>query len=98
MYNLAYPWLKKALLHWPTAYFWVAGLLWFFMVPLPVIEGEGLLFFGLGAWLALRSLDGLTPPRWLRVLPLAALWLGVCLLKTWLAFRAGPPLSPVLAV
>ena len=97
VYNLAYPWLKKALLHWPTAYFWVAGLLWFFMVPLPVIEGEGLLFFGLGAWLALRSLDGLTPPRWLRVLPLAALWLGVCLLKTWLAFRAGPPFSPVLA-
>lgn len=27
VYNLAYPWLKKALLRWPAAYFWVAGLM-----------------------------------------------------------------------
>lgn len=67
------------------------------MVPLPLIEGEGLLFWGLGAWLALRDNDVLTPPRWLRLLPLAALWLGVCLLKTWLAFRIGPPFSMPLA-
>ena len=97
VYNLAYTWLKKVLLRWPAAYFWVAGLMWFFMVPLPLIEGEGLLFFGLGAWLALRDKDVLTPPRWLRLLPLAALWLGVCLLKTWLAFRVGPLFSMPLA-
>ena len=96
VYNLAYPWLKTALTRWPTAYFWLAGALWFFMVPLPLIEGEGLLFFGLGAWLALRQVDVLTPPRWLRLLPLAALWLGVCALKTWLAFRGGGQLPPVL--
>ena len=98
VYNLAYPWLKNVLLRRPTAYFWVAGLLWFFMVPLPLIEGEGLLFFGLGAWLALRDKDVCTPPRWLRLRPLAALWLGVCLLKTWLAFQVGPPFSMPLAV
>ena len=97
VYNLAYPWLKKVLLRWPTAYFWVVGLLWFFMMPLPVIEGEGLLFFGLGAWLALRDKDVLTLPRGLRLLPLAALWLGVCALKTWLAFRVGPQPAPGLA-
>ena len=97
VYNLAYPWLKKALVRWPNAYFGIAGPLWFFMVPLPLVEGEGLLFFGLGAWLALRNADVLTPPRWLRLLPLAALWLGVCLLKTWLAFWAAPPISPALA-
>ena len=96
VYNLAYPWLKKALLRWPTPYFWVTGLLWFFMVPLPLVEGEGLLFFGLGAWLALRDKDVLTLPRGLRLLPLAALWLGVCALKTWLAFRVGPQPAPGL--
>ena len=95
--NLAYPWLKKALLRWPKAYFWTAGALWFFMVPLPLVQGEGLLFFGLGAWLALRNADVLTLPRGLRLLPLAGLWVGACLLKTWLAFRVGPPLSPALA-
>ena len=97
VYNLAYPWLRKALLRRPRAYFWIAAVLWFFIVPVPLIEGEGLLFFGLGVWLALRDKDVLTPPHWLRRLPLAALWLGVCLLKTWLAFRVGPPFSPVPA-
>jgi hypothetical protein len=91
--NLVYPWLRVAVLRKPAIYFSVAGLLWFFMVPLPLIGDEGLLFFGLGAWLALRGKDVLTPPRWLRPGLLAGLWLGVCLLKTWLAFHVGPPFS-----
>ena len=90
LYNLAYPWLKKAVLARPKIYFSVAGLLWFFMVPLPLIEGEGLLFFGLGVWLALRNKNVLAPPSGLRLPWLAVLWLGAAALKTWLAFQAEP--------
>lgn len=90
LYNLAYPWLKKAVLARPKIYFSVAGLLWFFMVPLPLIEGEGLLFFGLGLWLALRNKNVLAPPSGLRLPWLAVLWLGAAALKTWLAFQAEP--------
>jgi fucose 4-O-acetylase-like acetyltransferase len=90
-YNLAYPWLKKAILRWPKWYFGVAGLLWLLMVSFwPVAEGEGLLFFGLGLWLALHDKDVLTPPRWFRLAPAVALWLGSSALKTWLAFQPGP--------
>ena len=90
VYNLAYPWLKKAVLTRPTLYFSVAGLLWFFLVPLPLIEGEGLLFFGLGTWLALRDKDVLTPPSWFRLALFAALWLGASAIHTWLAFHVNP--------
>ena len=98
VYNLAYPWLKTAITRRPAVYFGVAGGLWFFMVPLPLVEGEGLLFFGLGTWLALRDHDVLTPPVWCRVWLLATLWLGTAALKTWLAFRAGPQFSLALAL
>lgn len=97
VYNLAYPWLRKAILGRPTLYFSLAGLLWFFMVPLwPLAEGEGLLFFGLGVWLALRGYDVLTPPRWFRPGLFAAAWLGTAALKTALAFHAGPVLLPLM--
>ena len=80
--NLAYPWLQKAVSRWPAVYFSVAGLLWFLLVPL----GEGLLFFGLGIWLTQRAYPVQTPPAWLRPELMAALWLGVAIAKTWLAF------------
>lgn len=93
VYNLAYPWLRVAILRKPVIYFSVVGLLWFFMIELPFLEGAGLLFFGLGMWLALRQKEVLVPPRWFRLGLFAGLWLGVCLLKTWLAFHMKPPFS-----
>ena len=96
--NLAYPWLRVAILRRPAIYFSVAGLLWFFMLSLPLIGDEGLLFFGLGMWLALRGKDVLTPPGWFRPGQFVGLWLGVCLLKTWLAFHVGPPFSRPLGL
>lgn len=98
VYNLAYPWLRTAILRRPTLYFGGAGLLWFFMVPLPVVEGEGLLFFGLGMWLALRDQEVLAPPRWFRPTLLVGLWWGTAAVKTWLAFWTGPQLSVPLAL
>ena len=97
VYSLAYPWLKAAILKRPAIYFGVAGLLWFFMVPLPVGEGEGLLFFGLGMWLALGGHDVQAPPRWFRLGLFGGVWLGAAALKTWLAFRGGPQLTMPLA-
>ena len=90
VYNLAYPWLKKAVAQWPRWYFSIAGLLWLAGVPLPLVEGEGLLFFGLGLWLAQRGYDVQRPPRWFRPGLGAALWLGTAALHTGLAFGGGP--------
>jgi fucose 4-O-acetylase-like acetyltransferase len=97
VYNLAFPWLKKAILRQPAIYFGVAGLMWLstFSLP-PFFEGEGVLFFGLGVWLALRDQDVLTPPHWFRPWLFAGLWLSAAGLKTWLAFRGGPQFEPPL--
>ena len=86
VYNLAYPWLQKAIQRRPAVYFSVAGLLWLLLVPLPLVEGEGLLFFGLGVWLAQRHYPVQAAPPWLRPGLMAALWLGAAIAKTWLAF------------
>lgn len=98
VYNLAYPWLKKAVLKRPRIYFGVAGVLWFFMVPLPLVEGEGLLFFSLGVWLALRGHEVLAPPRWFRLGLYVGLWLGTCALNTWLAFQGNKQISGLMTV
>jgi hypothetical protein len=98
IYNLAYPWLRVAVLRRPAIYFSITGLLWFLMIDLPFLEGGGLLFFGLGMWLALRQKDVLTPPGWFRLGLFAAVWLGSVALKTWLAFQVGPPFSLPLAL
>ncbi|ALD22342.1 hypothetical protein AM218_15410 [Hymenobacter sp. DG25A] len=98
VYNLAYPWLRKAVERGPKIYFAVAGLLWLLDIGVPpLFEGTGLLFFALGIWLRKRQVDMLTPPRWFRLGLLTAGWLGIVSLKTWLAFYLQqPPFLPML--
>ncbi|UYZ62548.1 acyltransferase family protein [Hymenobacter weizhouensis] len=92
VYNLAYPWLRKAVERAPRVYFSIAGLLWLADVGLPpLFEGTGLVFFALGVWLRRRELDVLTPPRWFRAGPLAVGWLLLLTGKTWLAFHPEQP-------
>ncbi|UYZ58110.1 acyltransferase family protein [Hymenobacter latericus] len=98
IYNLAYPWLRKAVDRAPAVYFGVTGLLWLLGIDIqPFIGGTGLLFFALGVWLHRRSIDVLRPPRWFPVLPMAMLWLVVVLLKSYAAFHYQyPPFLPML--
>ena len=87
--NLAYPWLRAAVVRGPKTYFSIVGIIWFLGLDLFVVGGEGLLFFGLGAWLALNGHDVLTPPRWLRLPVAASAWVGAAAALTWLAFHLG---------
>jgi hypothetical protein len=75
-----YPWLRMAVTRWPKTLFWIAGLAWF------LIDMSGLLFFSLGIWLAVRKIDVLTKPTWLRVPVVLTAWLVLCGIKTWMAF------------
>ncbi|RAK68026.1 acyltransferase family protein [Hymenobacter edaphi] len=94
--NLAYPALRWVLSRAAGAYFAVAALLWLLDINVLLIEGTGLLFFGLGVWLRRRDQEVLLQPRWFRLLPFAVLWLGLVGLKTWLAFHyAHPPFIPM---
>ncbi len=88
--NLAYPLLRAAVRRQPKVYFGVVGVIWFLGINFGFVGGEGLLFFGLGAWLALTGRDVLTPPRWLRLPVAAALWVGAAASLTTVAFAVEP--------
>ncbi|MFN5136466.1 MAG: hypothetical protein ACK5DG_14230, partial [Chitinophagaceae bacterium] len=60
------------------------------MMGLHFIEGEGLLFFSLGIWLAKRNRDLTVVPRWLNLKWIVPIFIGACTLKTILAFYVNP--------
>ncbi len=84
-----YPWLRIAVTRWPAVFFAVAGLAWF------LLEAGGLLFFSLGIWLAIRNVDVLAKPTWFRAPLMLALWLGLCGIKTWMAFTVESMSEPI---
>jgi hypothetical protein len=87
--NVIYPWLRTAVTRRPEIYFPLVAFAWFFGLNAFFVGGEGLLFFGLGVWLASNRYDVLVPPQWFR-LPLAAMvWLGAAAALTALAFLPG---------
>lgn len=92
--NLAYPWLRAAVTRAPKVYFPIVTVIWFMGFNVFVVGGEGLLFFALGAWLALRGHDVQARPAWLRVPVVAALWVGAAAVLTALAFTLPPPTGP----
>jgi hypothetical protein len=90
--SAVYPWLRIAVSRWPRAFFGVAALLWVFL------DGDGLLFFALGIWLAIRDVDVLATPRWLRVPVALVVWVGLCSVKTWMAFSIDTMSTPTALI
>jgi len=90
VYNLLYPLLKLAVIKIPKIWFPVCIFLWLSMMGLHFIEGEGLLFFSLGIWLAKRNRDLTVIPRWLNLKWIVPIFIMACTLKTTLAFYVNP--------
>lgn len=86
VYNLLYPLLLKAVLKIPKIWFPFAIFFWLSMMGLHFIEGEGLLFFSLGIWLAKRNKDLTVAPKWLNLKWIAPIFLLACFAKSILAF------------
>jgi len=86
VYNLAYPLIKKAVVKAPKIWFPIVTFLWLTMFGLHFIEGEGLLFFSLGAWLAINRSDLTKPPAWLSLKWTLPVFLAAAAGKTTLAF------------
>jgi fucose 4-O-acetylase-like acetyltransferase len=98
IYNLAYPWLLKAIERGSKIYFPIVTLLWMLEITIqPFFESTGLLFFALGVLLRKREVNVLTPPHWFSVRWYALLWLVLLTGRTWLAFNSEhPPFIPML--
>jgi fucose 4-O-acetylase-like acetyltransferase len=89
IYNLAYPLIVKAVTHRTGRYvfFSLAVLLWLATFGLVLVEGEGLLFFSLGVWIQKTDFSIESPKPWLYPIGWFIAFVGMAVLKTWLAFR-----------
>ncbi len=89
VYNLAYPLIVKAVQHKTGRYvfFSLAALLWLATFDLVFVEGEGLLFFSLGVWIQKTGFSIESPKSWLNPARWLIAFVGLAVLKTWLAFR-----------
>lgn len=90
VYNVLYPWLKKAVLNAPVLSFSIGVFLWISMMGLHFLEGEGLLFFSLGIWLCKNNYDPEHIPRRLNLKWVAPTFFTGAALKTCLAFYLPP--------
>lgn len=89
IYNLAYPWILKAVTGQQSRYifFGIALLFWMATFGLIFVEGEGLLFFSLGVWIQKSNFSIETPKSWLNPVGWFIAFLAMATLKTWLAFE-----------
>lgn len=95
IYNLAYLGIRWCVLG-PKAkvvFFSFAVLLWLGTVGLPIIEGEGLLFFSLGVWIQKSDFNIEKPGPYFKPKFWGLVFLIMASLKTYLAFNGMPLLG-----
>lgn len=90
--SAVYPWLRIAVTRWPAMFLAIAAVPWIFA------ESEGLLFFSLGIWLAVRDIDVVARPTWFNGPVMLVVWLGLCGIKTWMAFSVASMSTPTALV
>jgi len=104
IYNLAYPFIRWCVIH-PKAkwiFFTIAVLLWLATFGIPVLEGEGLLFFALGVWIQKNNTDIERSVKPFFKTGWFVIFIALSLIKTWLAIKGyelmGSSIFPILTL
>ena len=87
VYNLLYPVFKWAATKFPIPAFAVLGLLWLSFFQAPLFEGQGMFFFAAGIWLQKTSYPIERRPEWYSPFLSWAVFIGICIIKTFIAFE-----------
>lgn len=87
VYNVMYPFIKWMLLRYAGVWLVFTFLLWLLYFNLWLIEGQGLFFFSVGVWLKLSNRSIERRPVWYSEGVAWILFLGICTIKTFLAFE-----------
>ncbi len=85
-YNVAYPFIKSAVLKAPAVWFTLIAIAWVMMLGFVIVEAEGLLSFSFGVWLAKRSRNLEFQPKWFSLKWGIPAFFCLCAFKTWWAF------------
>lgn len=97
-YNLIFPFIRWMLLKAPAIWLTLTFLLWSTFFNFALVEGQGLFFFSLGAWVKLSNRSIEKPPRWYSEGVAWILFVGLCVIKTFLAFELEPNKLPTFLI
>ena len=87
IYNLLYPVFRWAITKSSIITFVILGFLWLSFFQVPLLEGQGLFFFVGGIWLQKRSFPIERKPEWYSAFLSWLVFIGLCLIKTFIAFE-----------
>lgn len=90
LYNAAYPIFRFMVLKFPWVWFLATGFLWFTLFNVRHLEGQGMFFFSIGIWLQKRQVNIEKAPKWFSLGLCWIFFVGVCLVKTFIAFEFEP--------
>lgn len=91
-YNLIYPFIRWILATAPYVWLPFTFLLWLILIQFWIVDGSGLFFFSLGIWLQKKNYSLEKKPSWLSVGVFLILFIGICVIKTFMAFELDPEL------
>lgn len=88
--NLIYPGIRWAIRHLPLWWFTITFLLWIFELGFLVFDGRGLFFFSVGVWIQKSGFNLEKKPKWLSLYIAWLLFIGLSVIKTFMAFELEP--------
>ena len=90
VYNLIYPFIKWILKVVPILWLSFTFFIWFFPLQFFVFDGQGLFFFSLGVLAQKQGIFLEKRPKWLSTGIFFILFIGLCIVKTFMAFELEP--------
>lgn len=87
IYNLAYPFLRWVIVHYPYIWLLVTGVLWFLNFQVFFIHGLGLFFFSAGVWLNKKNIALDRIPKGYSHFLAWLIFIGFSIIKTFMAFE-----------
>ncbi|MDB5247844.1 MAG: acyltransferase [Segetibacter sp.] len=90
IYNALYPVIKWAATKYATAWFALVFSFWHTIFSFMFIEGQGLFFFSLGVWLNKSNFPIHKKPDWFSYYLSWLFFLGISVIKTFMAFELDP--------
>lgn len=86
VYNAMYPLLRWLVLRIPYIWFPLTAFMWITYFGF-IVEGQGLFFFSLGIWMQKRNVNIEQAPTWFSPAMGWALFLGINVVRTFMAFE-----------
>jgi fucose 4-O-acetylase-like acetyltransferase len=90
VYNMLYPAIRWCVTKYPVIWFLLTLLFWHTIFSFAFMEGQGLFFFSFGVWLVKNNYPIHKKPAWFSHYLAWLFFLGIAIIKTFMAFELEP--------